>query len=100
MKDRHLELLLSFATLVLIIIAITIFIYTGGSLAFYAVAVVAVIVGFANAFVISRIGSENKSEPKRRSTQIRSRRTSRSSTSRRKPKRTTTNKRRKRRKSR
>ncbi len=65
MKDRYLELLLSFITLALIVIAIIIFIYTGGSVAFYAVTVVAIIVGFINALLISRIGSEEGRRPRR-----------------------------------
>lgn len=45
---------LSLATVVLTILALIIFIYQRGSSAFYAVAVIAIIVGFANAWLISR----------------------------------------------
>ena len=45
---------LSLATVVLTILAIIIFIYQRGSTAFYATATIAIIVGFANAWLLSR----------------------------------------------
>ncbi|MGC8496327.1 MAG: hypothetical protein ACP5RM_03540 [Candidatus Micrarchaeia archaeon] len=48
------ELILSFATVVLTILAIIIFIYQQGSSAFYIIATITIIVGFVNAWLISK----------------------------------------------
>ncbi|MGC8670159.1 MAG: hypothetical protein ACP5TL_03345 [Candidatus Micrarchaeia archaeon] len=48
------ELSLSIITLLITIAAIIIFLYQGGSIAFYMIAVIAIIIGFVNAWLISK----------------------------------------------
>ncbi len=53
MENRYIELFLSFLTLVLVVVAIIIFIYTGGSFIFYLVSAIAIIMGLLNIWKIS-----------------------------------------------
>ncbi|MGC8652309.1 MAG: hypothetical protein ACP5UH_03620 [Candidatus Micrarchaeia archaeon] len=55
---------LSLATVALTILAIIIFIYQRGSAAFYATVVIAIIVGFANAWLLGRSAGAGQSMPK------------------------------------
>lgn len=59
MDNKYMELSLSFSTLVLVIIAVIIFIKTGGSLIFYIVSTITVVVGLVNMWKISRSGEEH-----------------------------------------
>jgi multisubunit Na+/H+ antiporter MnhF subunit len=54
MPEATKELVLSFATVILTILAIIIFIYQQGSSTFYIIAIVTMIVGFVNAWLISK----------------------------------------------
>jgi fatty acid desaturase len=62
------EFVLSAATIVLAILAIVTFIYTGASGAFYVVIVVAIATGFVNAWLISRTEETRQAEPTRTTT--------------------------------
>ena len=53
------EMITSLATIVLVILCIAVFIAYGAHLAFYAVAVVTLVGGFANAWLIARGGGPN-----------------------------------------
>ena len=57
MQQSHMEMMLSMTTVVLAIFAISVFIYYGGSELFYAVAVLAMVIGFMNFRLISRAGA-------------------------------------------
>jgi uncharacterized membrane protein len=54
MEKMAVEFMSSLATVALAILAVVTFIYYGAGLAFYAVVVVAIFVGFINAWLISR----------------------------------------------
>ncbi len=54
---------LSIATIVLTILAIIIFIYQRGSAAFYATAIIAIVVGFTNAWLLSRNAMAGQQTP-------------------------------------
>ncbi|MGC8647609.1 MAG: hypothetical protein ACP5SA_02185 [Candidatus Micrarchaeia archaeon] len=57
-------LALSIATIVLTILAIIIFIYQRGSTAFYITALVAIIIGFANAWLVRKVAKPVTTEMK------------------------------------
>lgn len=54
------EFAMSALTVILVIIAIVTFIYSGASLTFYAVVVIALIVGFSNTWLLSRTPRERE----------------------------------------
>ena len=54
MKKLAREFITSFITVVIAILAIALYIHSGGTLVFYAAVVIAIIVGFYNAWLISR----------------------------------------------
>lgn len=62
MDNKYVELSLSFLTLVLVIIAVIIFIKTGGSILFYSISLITVIVGLVNMWKISKSGEEQIEE--------------------------------------
>ncbi|MGD0729277.1 MAG: hypothetical protein ABR981_04335 [Candidatus Micrarchaeaceae archaeon] len=53
MKKLAKELITSFVTVILGILAVALFIYSGSSLVFYVVVVMTMIIGFYNAWLIS-----------------------------------------------
>lgn len=63
MKKLAKEFITSLITVVIAILAIALYIHSGGSLIFYAAVVLAMIVGFYNAWLISR-GEVGNIEPK------------------------------------
>jgi preprotein translocase subunit SecF len=76
MKNIEAELVSSFATVALVILAVVIFIYYGGGALFYAVVVIAVVVGFFNAWLISRSAPNAQArEPAEKAAPARARRT-------------------------
>ncbi|MDE1856960.1 MAG: hypothetical protein KGH98_02640 [Candidatus Micrarchaeota archaeon] len=58
MTRLELEIITSLATIVFAILAIGLFIASGGSAAFYAAMVIALAVGFFNAWLISKSGKK------------------------------------------
>lgn len=56
------EFAMSALTVVLVIIAIVTFIYSGASLVFYAVVLIALIVGFSNTWLLSRTPRERETQ--------------------------------------
>ncbi len=58
MKKLAKEFVTSLITIILAILAIAIFISSGGSLLFYVAVAIAIIFGFYNAWLISNTGSE------------------------------------------
>jgi len=54
LKKLAREFITSFITVVIAILAIALYIHSGGTLVFYAEVVIAIIVGFYNAWLISR----------------------------------------------
>jgi preprotein translocase subunit SecF len=54
LKKLAREFITSFITVVIAILAIALYIHSGGTLVFYAAVVIAIIVGFYNAWLISR----------------------------------------------
>lgn len=74
------EFIFSLLTFVSTIIAIVMFIYYGSSLAFYVAIIVAIAIGFINAWLISKSGAEVAAKPtapkanKAKATRSRSRR--------------------------
>lgn len=72
MKNLNKEFVTSLITVILAILAIAVFIYSGASLLFYCTMAIALVVGFFNAWQISLI--EGKTEkPKRKATKSKSR---------------------------
>ncbi len=70
MKKLAREFITSMMTVILAILAIALYIYSGGTLVFYAVVVIAILVGFYNAWLISRgelqEAKETTPEPRKR----------------------------------
>ncbi len=66
-KENQLAFGLSLAVVILCVGAIVAFIYSGGSLLFYTVAIVAIIVGFYMAYAVSKTGSAPKKQKRKRS---------------------------------
>lgn len=60
MKRESRELILSLATVILVVIAISVFIYTGGSYIFYIIAIIAFIVGIVNFWLLSTDNSDSR----------------------------------------
>lgn len=58
MTSLELEIITSLATIVFAILAIGLFISSGGSAAFYAAMAIALVVGFFNAWLISKSGKK------------------------------------------
>ena len=63
MKKLTNEFVTSLITIILAILAIGIFIYSGGSILFYAVIAIAIIFGFYNVWLVSKAVSKTAAPP-------------------------------------
>ena len=66
MKKLSREFYTSLFTVILAILAIAVFIYSGGSILFYAVVAMAILVGLYNILMISRSPYDNEGQNRRK----------------------------------